>query len=115
MGRLRARRRRLLAALLHPQQSRRDWSCTCCYLSSLTRSPLFLPPFQSGLQVRAEQEAAKRSGSAGGESDEEEAPALAKPVALPSAAVAQPVSRQWSAAACMFVCLSDGAAVQRLL
>lgn len=48
-----------------------------------------LPP--PAPQVRAEQEIAKRSGG-GGESDEEEAPALAKPVALPSAPVAQPVS-----------------------
>ncbi|PRW61028.1 suppressor of mec-8 and unc-52-like protein 2 [Chlorella sorokiniana] len=41
-------------------------------------------------KVRAEQEAAKRSGGAGGESDEEEAPQLAKPVPLPSAPAVQP-------------------------
>lgn len=49
--------------------------------------PVHCPPPTP--QVRAEQEAVKRSG---GESDEEEAPALAKPVALPSAPAAQPVS-----------------------
>ncbi len=43
------------------------------------------------MQVRAEQEASKR-GAGGGESDEEEAPALAKPVALPGAPTTQPVS-----------------------
>lgn len=44
------------------------------------------------MQVRAEQEASKR-GAGGAESDEEEAPALAKPVALPGVPAAPPVSR----------------------
>ena len=87
-----------------------DWAGLHQPQAPLTTIALF--PSAWALQVRAEQEASKRGGAAGGESDVEEAPSLAMPVVLPVAATPQPVSGSAVLPSGMLFATADTAAVR---